>query len=423
MDLEQLKQVLTTAPPAFYGANVYDDQEIAAAVRVIFNQSPFRFYGRKCTFEAQHFEEEAAAWYGVKYAATTNSGSGALLLALHALDIGPGCEVVVPGYFWIAVSNTILLRGAIPVVCEVDETLNMDPADLRRKIGPKTRGVVAVHMFGGQADIPEIAKVCREKKVPLIEDFSQCNGASIRGKKLGSYGDIAVTSLQLNKAITAGEGGLLLTSDSAWCEKAFARSDMGYPRSGGISSAEAAGSFVTVGEGRRFNDIAAAIMRVQLAKLPGIVSAMSAAKRTMEAGLKPTVECTPRRVVDPAGDLGSTQTMVFRRAADAEAFCAAGRRIFGEEAWFAGVLKHSGLHIYSNCSNLVKKVPVLPGGFPWNLPENKGDYHYEVGTLPATDELLARSVGAGIPPNLSPIQQQARTEAMNLAFTEMGRKG
>ncbi len=97
MTVKEIGSILESTPPSFYGANVYDEQEIAAAIRVIFNQSPFRYYGRKCTNEAQQFEEEAAAWYGVKHAGTTNSGSGALLLALHALDVGPGDEVVVPG--------------------------------------------------------------------------------------------------------------------------------------------------------------------------------------------------------------------------------------------------------------------------------------------------------------------------------------
>ncbi len=421
MDVHEIGSILRSTPPSFYGANVYDEQEIAAAVRVIFNQSPFRYYGRKCTNEAQQFETEAAEHYGVRFAGTTNSGSGALLLALHAMDVGPGQEVVVPGFFWIAVSNAVLLRGAMPVVCEVDKTLNMDPTDLARKIGPKTTCVIAVHMSGGQADMERIAKVCRERKVALIEDLSQCNGGSIRGRKIGSWGDIGVTSLQLNKVITAGEGGLFLTSNPDYYEKAVARSDMGYPRAGGVSSAEAAAGFVTVGEGRRYNEVSAAIMRVQLGKLSTIVKAMVESKRAMEAGLHPTVPCEMRAVVDPAGDLGSTLTVIFGSPADAEAFLAAGRALFGRETWFAGALKDTGLHIYYNCTNLVNMIPVLPGGFPWNLPENKGQYRYDKGTCPNTDALLARSVGFAIPPDLDELHRQARIEALNLAFQEMAK--
>lgn len=420
MDVNEIKSILKSTPPSFYGANVYDEREIAAAVRVIFNQSPFRYYGRKCTNEAQQFEEEAAAYYGTRFAATTNSGSGALLLALHAMDVGPGDEVVVPGYFWIAVSNAVLHRGAMPVICEIDSTLNMDPADLERKIGPKTKCVVAVHMSGGQADMPAIAAICKKRKVALLEDISQCNGGSVGSKKMGAWGDIGITSLQLNKAITAGEGGLFLTSNSDYYEKAVARSDMGYPRAGGVSSAEAKATFVTVGEGRRYNEVSAAIMRVQLGKLDAIVAAMRESKRFIEGGLRRPAGCEPRTVVDPAGDTGSTSTMIFSTPADAEAFVAAGRRIFGE-AWFAGVLKDSGLHIYYNCTNLVKKIPVLPGGFPWNLPENKGERRYDKGTCPNTDALLARSVGFGIMPNLDELHRQARVDALNLAFQEMGK--
>lgn len=418
MTVSEIGRILTSTPPSFYGANVYDEQEINAAARVIFNQSPFRYYGRKCTNEARHFEEEAAAFYGVKYAATTNSGSGALLLALHAMGIGPGDEVIVPGYFWIAVSNAVLLRGAMPVICEVNSTLNMDPADLARKIGPRTRCAIAVHMFGGQADMPAISEICAERKIALIEDSSQTNGASIGGRRVGSWGDIGITSLQLNKAITAGEGGLMLTNSAEFCERAVARSDMGYPREGGVSSAAKAASFVTIGEGRRFNEVSAAIMRVQLAKLPAIAKAMSGTKRAVQAGLKPTVPGEMRAEVDPAGDLGSTFAFVFKDPAHVDAFLAAGRGLFGE-AWFVGALKDTGLHIYYNCSNLVKKIPVLPNGFPWNLPENTGEHRYEKGTCPATDALLARSVGFGIAPDIDELHCQAMIDALNLAFQEM----
>jgi dTDP-4-amino-4,6-dideoxygalactose transaminase len=418
MTLKEIGSILESTPPSFYGANVYDELEIAAATRVVFNQSPFRYYGRKCTNEALQFEQEAAAYYGVKHAAATNSGSGALLLALHALDVGPGDEVIVPGYFWVAVSNAVLLRGAMPVIGEVNRTLNLDRADLERKIGPRTKCVVAVHMFGGQADMPAIAEVCRKRKVALLEDSSQCNGASIRGRKVGAWGDIGVTSLQLNKAITAGEGGLLLTDDTAYVEKAVARSDMGFPREGGVSSAATAAGFLTIGEGRRFNEVSAAIMRVQLTKLPAIAKGMSATKRGIQAGLKPTVPCAMRAEVDPGCDLGSTLTIVFEDPADADRFLAAGRALFGK-AWFVGALKDTGLHIYYNCTNLVQHVPALPNGFPWNLPENKGDYRYEKGTCPKTDALLARSVGLGIAPNIDDLHRQAMTDALNLAFQEM----
>ena len=193
VNLSIVKSLISQLPPGFYGANMYDEAEIQAATRVIFNQSPFRYYGRKCTSEALNLEREALAFYGVDFAAATNSGSGALMLAMHALGVGPGDEVIVPAYFWIALSNAILLRGAIPVVCEIDDALGLDPEDLTNKVSSKTKCVIVAHMFGGQADMQAIRAVCSKNSLSLIEDFSQCNGASIDGRKVGSLGDIGVT--------------------------------------------------------------------------------------------------------------------------------------------------------------------------------------------------------------------------------------
>ena len=419
MDLEHLKRILDTMPPGFYGANTYDGEEIAAAVRVIHNQSPFRHYGKNCTHEASTLEGEAAEFYGVSHAHTTNSGTGALLLALHALDVGPGDEVIVPGYFWIAISNAILLRGAIPVLCEINSTLNMDAADLARKVTEKTKCVIAVHMFGGQADMEAIRSVCTEGDLGLIEDFSQCNGASMGGRKAGSFGDLGVTSLQLNKAITAGEGGLILTDSAAYYQRAAARSDLGYGRSEGISSTDTQDSHTTVGEGRRFNEVSAAVIRVQLRKLPRLAEAMRGSKKRISEGLHLPAGTVFRDVVDPSGDLGASLALIFDSQEGAAAFAAAGARIVGGERWVAWHLEHAGQHIYHNCSNLVEKMEVLPGGFPWSLEANKGDYSYEKGACPATDALLSRSVGMTIPPDLTPVHEDAVIEAMNLAFAGM----
>ena len=418
MKVEEYKRILAELPPGFFGANLYDAEEIAAAARVIYNQSPFRYYGRQCGFEAQHFEEEAAAFYGVKHTCATNSGSGALMLGLHALGVGPGDEVIAPAFFWIAVSNTILLRGAMPVLCEIDETLNMDPADLERKITDKTKCVVAVHMFGGQADIQKIREVCDRHEITLLEDISQCNGASVGGKRLGSYGDVAISSLQLNKAITAGEGGILITDNPDHYVKAQARSDLGYGRSGGLSSTDTEDASTTFGEGRRFNEVSAAIMRVQLQKLPRMVEAMSASKRRLCEALKPPKGCSFRRIVDKRGDHGSSLALSFSSEEQAAAFDEAGKRLMGDD-WFVSHFKFYGQHIYYNCTNLVQKLPVLPGGFPWNLPENQGDYSYEKGVCPQTDGLLARSVGVLIRPDQSDLQTDAMAEVMNAAFAEL----
>lgn len=412
MDTAEIKSILSTLPTRFYGANIYDDREIAAAARVIYNQSPFRHYGKRWTREAEQFEEEAARFYGTKHALAVNSGTGALILALHALGVGPGDEVIVPAFFWISVSNAVLLRGAIPVLCEIDSSLNMDPQDLRRKITSKTKCAIAVHMFGGQADIEVIRQMCRQDGIRLLEDFSQCNGASVAGAPVGSFGDIGISSLQLNKAITSGEGGLIVADDSDLIERAAARSDLGYGRAGGISSSDTAGSTTTVGEGRRFNEISAAIMRVQLEKLPAMVEGMRSVGRQMAERIDLPKDVAFRRIVDERGHHGSTLTMIFPTADRAADFTTTGRDLFGE-VWLPVHLKDYGQHIYYNCTNLVEKLPVLPGGFPWNLPENRGEYRYDRGSCPNTDSLLARSVGMQLAPDLSELHQEAIVAMIN----------
>ena len=255
MDLKTIKSVLRTTPPGFYGGNLYGSEEAAAALRVILNKSPFRYYGPNFTNETGKFETEASRFFGVKRALATNSGSGALMLALHALDVGPGDEVVIPGYLWVAVSNTVILRGAIPVLCEIDDTLNMDPADLKKKITRRTKVVIVVNMFGCVADVKAIKKVCTDAKVKILEDISQACGAAIGKKKIGSFGDVGITSLQLNKLISAGEGGLVLTNSDDYLQHAQARHDMGYARMEGVASK--ADTYLTVGEGRRLTEIQA----------------------------------------------------------------------------------------------------------------------------------------------------------------------
>lgn len=419
MDLQTIKKILKTLPAGFYGGNLYGSEEEAAALRVIHNKSPFRFYGPAFTDEAGAFEREAAKFFGVKHALATNSGSGALMLALHALGVGPGDEVIIPGYLWVAVSNTVILRGAVPVLCEIDETLNMDPKDLEKKITANSKAVIAVSMFGAVADAEPIAKICKARKVRLIEDISQACGGAIKGRCIGSFGDLAISSLQLNKMISAGEGGLVLTDSQDLILRAQARHDMGYARAGGIASR--ADTYLTIGEGRRLTEIQAAIMREQLKRLPKMRKALLSAKNSIKSRIPDRPDLfSYRRIVDPAGDTGSTLTLIFNTKALAKRFLEAQKQIFPKGELELGAREDTGLHVYRNISNLVQKTPALPDGFPWNHPKNKALVRdYAGGTLPRTDDLLARAVGTGVPGGIAPLMAEAVGEAIALVLSRM----
>lgn len=160
------------------------------------------------------FESHFAEYIGVKHAASVSNGTVALHLALVALGIGPGDEVIVPTLTYIASVNSIVYTGATPVfVDSVVDTWQMDPDDIRRKITPRTKAIMAVHLYGHPCEMDTIATICREHALFLIEDCAEAIGSKYKGKTVGGFGDIATFSFFGNKTITTGEGGMVVTND------------------------------------------------------------------------------------------------------------------------------------------------------------------------------------------------------------------
>lgn len=418
MNREEIIKVLATLPPRFLGSNLYGTEEIAAASNVISSKSPFRYHGPACLYETEKFEQEICAFNNVKHALAMNSGTGGLMCALHALDVGPGDEVIIPGFLWVAVINAVVLRGAIPVLCEIDHSLNMAPFDLWNRISSRTKGVIALHMCGVPAKITEIAEICKRRAIRLIEDYSQAHGASVNGKRVGTFGDLGVTSLQLDKMISAGEGGLLITDDEGLYLKARARHDTGYARVEGIASESDA--YLTFGEGRRLNEISSAILREQLKKLPGLVNSLRAMKERIKDRVRKYPFFEFRELVDERSDVGSTLILLFKEKELARNFLTCKGALFPDEELFAWPMEKTGLHVYYNCANLVNRVPALPDGFPWNHPLNKNirtDYHK--GSLPRTDDILERSVGMVLSAGMTVAQADAISEGLRMILDRL----
>ncbi|WP_428248618.1 DegT/DnrJ/EryC1/StrS family aminotransferase [Ferrovibrio sp.] len=159
------------------------------------------------------FEKNFAARHDVKHALATTSCTTALHLALAALGIGPGDEVIVPSFTWIATANVVLYCGATPVLADVDRTtFNIDAADVARKLTPRTKAVIAVHLFGLCADIDALRAVL-PAGLPIIEDAACAAGASYKGRAAGGLGEMAAFSFHPRKSITTGEGGMLTSND------------------------------------------------------------------------------------------------------------------------------------------------------------------------------------------------------------------
>ncbi|HEY8252857.1 MAG TPA: DegT/DnrJ/EryC1/StrS family aminotransferase [Burkholderiales bacterium] len=180
--------------------------EIDAAVGRVFESGRFVLGP-----EGEALEREIAHFIGVEHAVGVNSGTDALHLPLVACGIGPGDEVVIPGFTFFATGEAVSYTGARPVFADVDVgTFNLDPASLKKSITKKTKAVIAVHLFGQCAELDEIARICREKKLVLIEDCAQCIGADYDGRNAGSWGDFGGFSFYPTKNLAAaGDAGLM----------------------------------------------------------------------------------------------------------------------------------------------------------------------------------------------------------------------
>jgi perosamine synthetase len=187
------------------------EDDIAAVVSVL--RTPQLSFGPQLAA----FEAELAAYHGVDHAVAVSSGTAALHLALLALGVGEGDEVILPSFAFVAVANTVLQVGATPVVADIGpKTLNLDPLAAERAVTPRTRAILVVHNFGVPAEMETLGEVARRHHVALIEDACEAIGARYDGRRVGSFGDLAVLGFYPNKQITTGEGGAVLTRNEQY---------------------------------------------------------------------------------------------------------------------------------------------------------------------------------------------------------------
>jgi dTDP-4-amino-4,6-dideoxygalactose transaminase len=178
-------------PPTFPGAMMIDEKEKRAVVDVLDSKALFRYYGPEGSLnKTKRFEEDFAQYMGTDYALAVSSGTPALCIALTAAGIGPGDEVIVPGYTWIASALSVVASRAVPIIAEIDKSLNLDPKDFEAKITERTKAVMPVHMRGVSCRMDEIMDIAKNYGLKVIEDNAQSCGGEYKGKKLGSIGEI-----------------------------------------------------------------------------------------------------------------------------------------------------------------------------------------------------------------------------------------
>jgi 8-amino-3,8-dideoxy-alpha-D-manno-octulosonate transaminase len=244
------------------------------------------------------FEKAFAASVGARYALAVTSGTSALKVALTGLGLGPGDEVIVPGFTFVATWETVFDCGAVPVFAEVDQTLCLDPADVDRKITERTRCIVPVHMMGAQARIKEIKAIADRHGIPVLEDTAQAAGASLEGKALGTFGACGTFSLDAVKTITTGEGGMVVTDDEALYQNMSEYSDHGHDHKP-VGRGNEGRRFI--GMNFRMMELQGALGLVQLGKLPAMVARMRSIKSALKEALARVPGLTFRQIPDPAG--------------------------------------------------------------------------------------------------------------------------
>jgi len=388
-------------PLEFPGVHYFDDQEIDAALRVLRSKSLFRYYGVDLQKETEKFEQEFAHAVGVRHAIAVASGTSALSVSLSALGVGPGQEVIVPAYMWVSVIGAVVSLGAIPVLADIDNTFCLDPEDVAQKITPRTSGIILVHMSGAPGDARAIQKIAKDKGLFLLEDCAQCNGGSIGGQKVGTFGNMGIFSFQMNKNMSSGEGGCVVTSDDQLYRRAFACHDLGYARDENGRLVFNDPTLCLWGRGCRMDELRAAILRVQLRKLPTIIGAMRRSKYRIRQALEQFREVRLRKIQDPLGDTGCFLITTFQ---DSETARRVNRMLRAEglvtspEGVSDIVMTDWGLHLYYNNVSLAMRASADRGGFPWNLAENAGlGGNYAKGACPVADSLFESSILLPIP--------------------------
>lgn len=247
----------------------FDEKELEAVKRVIEKKKLFR-YQADAESECQAFEREFAKYIGVKHALLVTSGTNALIAALCALDIGPGDEVIIPAYTFVATAIAVYQVGAVPVVANINGQLSFDLSDVEKVITKKTKAIIPVHMDGLASDMTSIIDLAKKYNIEVIEDTAQAIGGCYRNKHLGTWGKIGCFSLNQDKNITCGEGGIVITDDDILFEKLFCLQD----GSGFFNPAnKELFKHITpfMGMSMRVSEISGAIIRSQLERLDEIL--------------------------------------------------------------------------------------------------------------------------------------------------------
>lgn len=381
------------------GFEVFGEEEKQQAMAVFDTGVLFRYEfaeQRRGVYKVREFEEKFSAYCGARHGQAVTSGTAALKVAMAALGIGPGDEVITQGFTFVATWEAILDAGAIPVFAEIDDTLNMDPADLAKKITDKTRLIIPVHMLGSAARIVEIKEIADRHGIPVLEDTAQAPGAGLNGKKLGSFGTCGTFSFDPVKTMTTGEGGMIITDDDTLWRNMSEYHDHGHDHAEKPGGRGADGrSFV--GFNYRMMELQGAIGLAQLAKLDAIIAAQKENKAKMQEAVSRLAGVSFRNQLDAAGDSATFLAFMLADGKQTKAVNeilaaqGAGAVYFADNTW----------HYYPKWEHLLAGSTLSKSGWPFASPEGRRRVIYDQDALPQSAGILDRTLVYQVPVKLS----------------------
>jgi 8-amino-3,8-dideoxy-alpha-D-manno-octulosonate transaminase len=406
----------TPLPTKYLGADFTGLNELRNVRAAIGTKTLFRHYGLGKPVMAETFERAVREKFGVPYALGVTSGSAALVCGLAGLGIGPGDEVILPAFSWFSCYNAIALLGALPVFCDIDRSLNIDPGDAERKITARTKAIIAVHYQGSPADLGRLMDIARRHGISLLEDCAQAIGAKYKGQAVGTVGHVGTYSLQGNKLITSGEGGVVVTGDAAVFERAVRYHDLGFLRptfKAQLGDASQLDEFV--GTQYRMNETTAAVALAQLGRLDWIIERCHGSWCRLREKLNRTVpDLRFRHSYDVNGDAGITLYVDMqtpqRAKPFAEALAAEGIPL-GPSSGMTNLLDQT----YITSRHMAH--PALPPFAPGQAGEGAA---YAPSLAPRADDILNSMIAIAIGPRFTPLDVEDIANAVVKVARGMG---
>ncbi|MGD8228030.1 MAG: DegT/DnrJ/EryC1/StrS family aminotransferase [Desulfobacteraceae bacterium] len=372
------------------GFEIIGEEEKNEILDVLSRKVLFRYEfdeQRKGIYKVEAFEKAFSSYCGVNHALAVSSGTGALIVALAALGIAPGDEVITQGFTFVATWESILGMGAIPVFAEVDDTLCMDPDDLEKKISPRTKAIIPVHMCGAQARIKEIVEVARSRNTPVIEDTAQSCGGRLNGKSLGSFGAMGTFSFDSVKTITTGEGGVIITNDRNLYVRASEYHDHGHDHNPNVGRGLEKRNFI--GLNYRMMELQGALGLAQLGKLDKVILPNQRKNKSrIKEALSRIDQISFRNIPDPQGDTATFLIFFLPTAEKAKAF----NQVMTEQGVGAVYWYENTWHYYERWEHLLEGKSLLRYPYPFETESGEARCRYFMGALPKTAELMSRAL-------------------------------